>query len=89
MSRTPLKCGFTLIEVLVVVAIIAVLVAILLPAMNQARAQAQTVVCASNLRQLGMGIVDYSEDYNRVMYKCHVYEEYDPSIHPDRWWTWA
>lgn len=46
--------GFTLIEILVVVAVIALLVAILLPALSRARARARTVVCQSNMRQLGI-----------------------------------
>lgn len=49
LSRLP--TGFTLIEVLVVVAIIALLVAILLPALTGARNQAQAIVCASNMKQ--------------------------------------
>jgi prepilin-type N-terminal cleavage/methylation domain-containing protein len=47
--------SFTLIELLVVVAIIAVLVAILLPALGKARESARQTVCASNLRQMGVG----------------------------------
>ncbi len=56
--------GFTLIELLVVVAIIAVLVAILLPALNTARERAKSVVCESNLRQVGIAIQFYTDDWN-------------------------
>jgi len=50
-TRQP--TGFTLIELLVVVAIIAVLVALLLPVLGAAREQAKSVVCASNMKELG------------------------------------
>src|SRR5262245_33949953 len=52
----PPSPGFTLIEVLVVVAIIALLVAVLLPALSRARATARTASCGSNERQFGIAM---------------------------------
>jgi prepilin-type N-terminal cleavage/methylation domain-containing protein len=54
--------GFTLIEVLVVVAIIALLVSILLPSLIRARAQARMVTCQSNMRQLGLAFLTYATE---------------------------
>ena len=56
--------NFTLIELLIVIAIIAILAAMLLPALNQARARGQAAACVNNMKQLGLGILQYGNDYN-------------------------
>ncbi len=61
-SRRPF--GFTLIELLVVISIIALLVAILLPALTAARDAAQSSVCKSNLKQIGISTYLYAADYD-------------------------
>ncbi|MHC4325913.1 MAG: type II secretion system protein [Planctomycetota bacterium] len=55
--------GFTLIELLVVIAILSLLIAILLPALNQAKHHARRAACAGNLRQVGVAIHMYAEDF--------------------------
>jgi prepilin-type processing-associated H-X9-DG protein/prepilin-type N-terminal cleavage/methylation domain-containing protein len=59
--------GFTLVELLVVVAIIGVLMSLLLPAVSAAREAARRTECASNLRQVGLGLQQYAHTYNGRM----------------------
>ena len=76
--------GFTLIELLVVIAIIAILAAILLPALQKAREKARQAVCMSQLKQFGLAISMYTQDYDGWII---------PSTYggvADNWthWTW-
>ena len=59
--------GFTLIEILVVVAIIALLISILLPSLARAREQSRATVCLSSLRQHGIAFSGYSADNRAVL----------------------
>ena len=61
------KQGFTLIELLIVIAIIAILAAILFPAFARARENARRASCQSNLKQIGLGLMQYVQDYDETM----------------------
>lgn len=70
-TTRPIEKGFTLIELLVVIAIIAILAAILFPVFARARENARRAACQSNLKQIGLGIHQYIQDYDErlpIMY---------------------
>lgn len=67
------RSGFTLIELLVVIAIIAILAAILFPVFAQAREKARAITDESNLRQLGLGMLQYLEDNDETFPQAEWY----------------
>lgn len=62
MKVPGLNKGFTLIELLVVIAIIGILAGILLPVLSRARESARSTQCASNVKQIGMGLIMYANE---------------------------
>jgi prepilin-type N-terminal cleavage/methylation domain-containing protein/prepilin-type processing-associated H-X9-DG protein len=61
------RSAFTLIELLVVIAIIAILAAILFPVFAKAREKARQASCLSNTKQIGLGIMQYTQDYDEML----------------------
>ena len=63
-AKRSWRSGFTLIELLVVIAIIAILAAILFPVFQKVRENARRTACLSNQKQIGIGILQYNQDYD-------------------------
>ena len=80
------RTGFTLIELLVVIAIIAILAAILFPVFAKAREKARQTSCASNEKQLGLGIMQYVQDNDETL----PYRKFNgvPSMSNTNWKTY-
>ena len=77
-GRHTRSSGFTLVELLVVVTLIALLISILLPSLSAVRNRAKRTSCASNLRQIGLGIQSYLHDNNGHL----PFASYMPSFSP-------
>ena len=75
----PSARGFTLIELLVVIGIIAILVALLVPAVGPVKERSSRVVCISNQRQLGLGLLFYAREHDNNLPKAF------PGTAPDPW----
>jgi prepilin-type N-terminal cleavage/methylation domain-containing protein/prepilin-type processing-associated H-X9-DG protein len=84
--------GFTLIELLVVIAIIAILAAILFPVFSRAREMARKAACISNLKQIGMALNMYAQDWDeRFPAECFPAQwPPGPNVPYDKYcWRWA
>jgi prepilin-type N-terminal cleavage/methylation domain-containing protein/prepilin-type processing-associated H-X9-DG protein len=88
LHRTREK-GFTLIELLVVIAIIAILAAILFPVFAKARESARNASCTSNLKQLGLAIAQYANDYDNTMVSGGGTNWPGPNLANSMQWQWV